>query len=66
MLYNGLHEWHLIFYIGASVYIGCGLIFCVLGSGEIQPWNTTETKIKHGIENIAFDDVRSKDEEGNV
>ncbi|XP_017779301.1 PREDICTED: sialin [Nicrophorus vespilloides] len=36
---NGLYEWHLIFWVGAAVYICCGLVFCLFGSGEVQQWN---------------------------
>nr|CAI5841296.1 unnamed protein product [Callosobruchus analis] len=59
--HNGLHEWHTIFYIGASVYIGSGIIFWIFGSGDVQAWNDAEdTENKRevaGIENVGFDDV---------
>ncbi|XP_023015544.2 sialin [Leptinotarsa decemlineata] len=61
--HNGLNEWHTIFYIGSSVYIGCGIIFCIFGSGDVQPWNdivSTEKKEVDGIENIAFDSFETK------
>nr|CAH7725017.1 unnamed protein product [Callosobruchus chinensis] len=59
--HNGLHEWHIIFYIGSSVYIGSGIIFWIFGSGDIQTWNDAE-EIENkrevaGIENVGFDDV---------
>lgn len=63
---NGLHEWHLIFSIGAIVYIACGIVFCVFGSGEVQPWNDKEAlsdgqqvqNEMNGIENKAFDEEK--------
>lgn len=61
-LQNGLHEWHIIFWIGAAVYAVCGFLFVVLGSGTEQSWNQVEDKklddVKgevNGIENAAFD-----------
>ncbi|KAK5641606.1 hypothetical protein RI129_010153 [Pyrocoelia pectoralis] len=52
---NGLKEWHTIFAIGASVYIATGIIFCIFGSGERQPWNQIDAKPIEGVENPAFD-----------
>lgn len=52
-----MNEWHLIFWIGAAVYIGSGLVFCLFGSGQVQKWNyleKEETK-KEGLENPAFE-----------
>lgn len=43
-LQNGLEEWHRIFYVGASVYITCGIVFFIFGSAETQPWNKREEK----------------------
>ncbi|KAG5867254.1 hypothetical protein JTB14_019027 [Gonioctena quinquepunctata] len=67
--HNGLDEWHTIFYIGSSVYIGSGIIFCVWGSGEVQPWNNiapVEKKNVDGIENIGFDNFETKKDIENV
>lgn len=61
---SGLHEWHIIFYIGSSVYIASAIIFCIFGTGETQPWNNIEDEEKKdvdGIENIAFDGVDLQD-----
>ncbi|CAG9840099.1 unnamed protein product [Diabrotica balteata] len=56
--HNGLDEWHTVFYIGSSVYIACGLIFCVFGTGETQVWNEVDgKKSADGIENTAFEDI---------
>jgi ACS family sodium-dependent inorganic phosphate cotransporter len=58
--HNGLDEWHIIFCIGALVYIVCGLVFCIFGSAEIQPWNQVkqnEEPEKDGIQNPAFDNA---------
>ncbi|XP_060535495.1 sialin-like [Cylas formicarius] len=59
---NGIYEWQIIFYIGAAVYIACGLFFIAFGSGEVQPWNyeeETDVGISvgtvRGTDNKAFD-----------
>ncbi|XP_057653475.1 sialin-like [Diorhabda carinulata] len=57
---NGLDEWHHIFYIGSSVYIACGIVFCIFGTADKQPWNDETDKSKpdtEGVENIGFEDV---------
>ncbi|XP_017779299.1 PREDICTED: sialin-like [Nicrophorus vespilloides] len=36
---NGLSEWHIVFWLGASIYMGCAIIFSFFGSGDVQPWN---------------------------
>ncbi|XP_066155290.1 sialin-like [Euwallacea fornicatus] len=61
--HNGMEEWHTIFYIGAIVYVFCGLFFAIFGSGEIQHWNRCEgdedcpdvKPVRHGIDNRGFD-----------
>ncbi|XP_030746865.1 sialin-like [Sitophilus oryzae] len=63
--HNGMHEWHRIFYIGALVYVACGVFFIIFGKGEIQDWNYDEEDRKkdvesslkevQGVENKAFD-----------
>ncbi|XP_076272798.1 sialin-like isoform X1 [Rhynchophorus ferrugineus] len=66
--HNGLHEWHKIFYIGALVYIACGIFFIICGKGEIQPWNyhdddkpsDVEASKNVGIENAAFERSETK------
>lgn len=54
---NGMNEWQLIFWIGASVYIGSGIMFCLFGSGQTQDWNYVEGKTlpNEGLENPAFE-----------
>ncbi|GLV46734.1 uncharacterized protein CBL_13507 [Carabus blaptoides fortunei] len=57
--HNGMAEWRIIFTIGASVYILSGIVFCIFGTGEMQPWNNiTEDEVKKegkGHENHAFE-----------
>ncbi|KAJ8958990.1 hypothetical protein NQ314_006329 [Rhamnusium bicolor] len=36
---NGIKEWGWNFVIGGGVYIGCGLVFLLIGVTERQPWN---------------------------
>ncbi|XP_044253590.1 sialin-like [Tribolium madens] len=54
---NGMNEWHVIFCIGALVYIICGLVFCIFGRAEIQAWNAPKESQKVGIQNPAFDNT---------
>lgn len=35
-----IDEWTSIFAVGAGVYIGTAIVFIILGSTEIQKWNT--------------------------
>lgn len=48
-------EWQIIFTIGATVYIASGIVFCIFGSGEIQPWNSIQEKSVECHTNEAFD-----------
>lgn len=44
--------------MGAAVYIGCAIVYCLFGSGVEQKWNKIEQKEnKDGIENPAFETV---------
>lgn len=51
---NGLKEWHTIFAIGASAYVGTGIVYCIFGTGDLQPWNEIEEKPIDGVDNPAF------------
>nr|XP_022916487.1 sialin-like [Onthophagus taurus] len=66
--HNGLDEWHIIFWIGASVYIGSGVVFCLLGSGQIQPWNYVKCipPQKSGVDNPAFAENDAKEDNTKV
>ncbi|KAI4456599.1 solute carrier family 17 [Holotrichia oblita] len=61
---NGMNEWQLIFWIGAAVYIGSGIVFCIFGSGQIQTWNYVEKAElpKEGLENPAFENANETTE----
>lgn len=61
---NGIHEWSKNFIIGGSVYIGSGLIFILLGTSEIQPWNEKLVE-KDSEEAVTYKEVNSKDEQEN-
>ncbi|XP_059611808.1 sialin-like [Phlebotomus argentipes] len=39
---NTFENWIYVFLIGSAIYIGSALVYVLLGSGEIQPWNTIE------------------------
>ncbi|XP_063916319.1 sialin-like [Zophobas morio] len=57
---NGLHEWHIMFGITATVYIVSGLVFYIFGSADIQVWNEEEkieNSWKDGIPNLGFDNI---------
>ena len=36
-----LFRWGLVYYISAGLYFAGGIGFCLLGSAELQPWDTT-------------------------
>ncbi|XP_044758468.1 sialin-like [Coccinella septempunctata] len=37
-------EWTLIFSIGGAVYVSTGILFILLGSTKLQPWNEKKSK----------------------
>ncbi|XP_058459582.1 sialin-like [Malaya genurostris] len=45
-----IDEWKYLFFISAAIYIACGVIFIVFGTGKVQKWN--EIKPKNTAENI--------------
>lgn len=74
MLQNGLEEWRIVFTVGAAVYIASGIVFCIFGSGEIQPWNEIKSNteesphlhipqnpqdLQQGMDNKAFVETES-------
>ncbi|KAG8182756.1 hypothetical protein JTE90_023394 [Oedothorax gibbosus] len=34
-----LEQWNKVFCISGAISLGAGVLFCVFGSGDIQPWN---------------------------
>jgi len=36
--------WYYVFITTAAIYIFCGTVFMLLGSGELQPWNQPQFK----------------------
>jgi len=50
-------EWHTIFYIGASVYIACGLFYAAFSSAEVQSWNYCDkpSQKPDAFDNLAFE-----------
>ena len=34
-----MHQWNVVFYLAAAIYILGNLIFIIFGSSEIQSWN---------------------------
>ncbi|GFU17322.1 hypothetical protein NPIL_486321 [Nephila pilipes] len=38
-----LEEWNQIFFISIALLIASGIIFCMFGSAEVQPWNSPPT-----------------------
>jgi len=37
--HEDIDHWQTVFYIAAGVYVVGNLLFCIMASGEIQPWN---------------------------
>ncbi|GBN14171.1 Putative inorganic phosphate cotransporter [Araneus ventricosus] len=60
-----LEEWNKIFWISIGIIMSSGIIFCVFGSAEVQPWNypateytektsANENNYKEQVEEIEF------------
>ena len=37
-------HWEIVFFTAAGAYVIGSLAFCLMGSGEEQPWNRIESK----------------------
>ncbi|XP_017063188.2 sialin [Drosophila eugracilis] len=48
LTYNdeSFHSWQIVFWILAGTYISAALVFVVLGSGELQPWNNPPERVR--------------------
>lgn len=44
-----MHEWREVFWITFSVIIVTNILYVVMGSGEVQPWNGPETSTEEEI-----------------
>lgn len=40
-----MEEWRIMFWISAIVFISATVLFWIFGSAEIQPWNSSQTKV---------------------
>ncbi|CAH1100074.1 unnamed protein product [Psylliodes chrysocephalus] len=38
------NQWRIIFYCAAVIYVFATIVYCVFGSGEVQPWNEKKAK----------------------
>lgn len=36
---TGLAPWHVVFYITAGILLVEAVVYTLLGSGDLQPWN---------------------------
>ncbi|XP_055942590.1 putative inorganic phosphate cotransporter isoform X2 [Argiope bruennichi] len=45
-----IEQWNNIFWICIGITMSSGIIFCVFGSAEVQPWNDPSTETKHKTE----------------
>ncbi|XP_001356729.3 sialin [Drosophila pseudoobscura] len=43
---KSFHQWQIVFWILAATYISAAVVFVVLGSGELQPWNNPPERKK--------------------
>jgi len=43
-----LMQWKKVFWIAIAVLVGTNMVYIVLGSGEVQPWNLKEQEEKGG------------------
>ncbi|XP_055590927.1 sialin-like [Uranotaenia lowii] len=50
---NTIEQWKNVFLISAGIYILCGCVFVVFGSGKVQKWNDVQapTTSSNGVEN---------------
>lgn len=48
-----------MFTTGASIYLGCGILFLIFGSGNLQPYNVVadeeSVETRTGVDNPAFE-----------
>lgn len=56
LLQNTIDEWSKVFFVGATIYIVPSLLFMLMGSAEIQPWNDCNP---HGHESTMVDVSRA-------
>lgn len=43
---DSFHQWQTVFWILAATYISGAVVFAILGSGELQPWNNPPERVK--------------------
>ncbi|SPP79148.1 sialin [Drosophila guanche] len=43
---KSFHQWQIVFWILAVTYISGAVVFAILGSGELQPWNNPPERKK--------------------
>ena len=42
-------HWEIVFFTAAGAYVIGSLMFCLMGSGEEQPWNRIESDKKDSL-----------------
>lgn len=43
-LQQTLDQWNKVFFISGAISMTAGLIFCIFGSADVQPWNFETTQ----------------------
>ncbi|KAH8366691.1 hypothetical protein KR200_002661 [Drosophila serrata] len=43
---KSFHQWQIVFWILGATYISGAVVFAILGSGELQPWNNPPERVK--------------------
>lgn len=60
-----MREWHYVFSTGATIYLGCGVVFLIFGTGQQQQYNNVdEQEGAEGVDNPAFEPTGTKADEG--
>lgn len=54
MFQEDVSQWRIIFLIAATIYIVAGAFYVCFASGEIQPWDSTESN-KEGMVFLLLD-----------
>jgi len=49
-LQSTILQWRAVFWIVLGVFVATNLLFVLMGSGELQPWNNPVTKKQGGEE----------------
>jgi len=61
-LQQTIEAWRMVFYLGAAIYVLGTVIYCIFGSGEVQPWAIEKSPEEEGL-NEASKEALEKEKE---